>query len=110
MRLWLWALLLLLVAAPVRAQDLPQTHLKVVGGLGQTVQYKQFEAPFWSKELTAASNGRITAVRRRSHRCCKCSMQCIAPVYQHRRWWCIVVRDVAGRVPSLHFILSICKC
>ncbi|HWB49336.1 MAG TPA: TRAP transporter substrate-binding protein [Stellaceae bacterium] len=40
---------------------MPQTHLKVVGGLGQTVQYKQFEAPFWSKELSEASNGRVTA-------------------------------------------------
>jgi TRAP-type C4-dicarboxylate transport system substrate-binding protein len=59
-RFWLWALLLL-AAAPVRAQDLPQTHLKVVGGLGQTVQYKQFEAPFWSKELAEASHGRVTA-------------------------------------------------
>jgi TRAP-type C4-dicarboxylate transport system substrate-binding protein len=58
-RLWVFAWLLL--AAPGHAQDLPAVHLKVVGGLGQTVQYKNFEEPFWTKELAEASNGRITA-------------------------------------------------
>jgi TRAP-type C4-dicarboxylate transport system substrate-binding protein len=38
----------------------PAVHLKVVGGLGQTVQYKKFEEPFWTKKLAEASNGRIT--------------------------------------------------
>ena len=59
MRSWLLAVLLL--AAPGHAQDLPSVHLKVVGGLGQTVQYTKFEEPFWAKELAEASNGRVTA-------------------------------------------------
>jgi TRAP-type C4-dicarboxylate transport system substrate-binding protein len=53
--------LLLLTALPAQAQDLPTTHLKVVGGLGQTVQYKGFEEPFWSKEIAEVSHGRVTA-------------------------------------------------
>lgn len=60
MRFWAFALLLLAVV-PARAQDLPVIHLKVVGGLGQTIQYKNFEEPFWSKGLAAASHGRVTA-------------------------------------------------
>ena len=60
MRYWLLALLLL-AAVPARAQDLPSVHLKVVGGLGQTVQFKKYEEPFWDKELAAASHGRVTA-------------------------------------------------
>jgi TRAP-type C4-dicarboxylate transport system substrate-binding protein len=59
-RFWIFALLLLAVA-PARAQDLPAIHLKVVGGLGQTIQYKNFEEPFWSKTLAEASHGRVTA-------------------------------------------------
>jgi TRAP-type C4-dicarboxylate transport system substrate-binding protein len=59
-RFWFLALLLL-VALPARGQDLPSIHLKVVGGLGQTIQFKKFEEPFWSKELAARSNGRVTA-------------------------------------------------
>ena len=62
MRLWIMALLLLLAAIPARAQEeLPTVHLKVVGGLGQTVQYKNFEKPFWEKQLAEASHGRVTA-------------------------------------------------
>jgi TRAP-type C4-dicarboxylate transport system substrate-binding protein len=53
--------LLLLIAVPARSQELPSIHLKVVGGLGQTSQFKNFEEPFWSKELAARSGGRITA-------------------------------------------------
>jgi TRAP-type C4-dicarboxylate transport system substrate-binding protein len=57
---WLAALLVLL-ALSARAEELPAIHLKVVGGLGETVQFKQFEEPFWSKEVPAQSGGRITA-------------------------------------------------
>jgi TRAP-type C4-dicarboxylate transport system substrate-binding protein len=53
--------LLLLAAVPGRAQDLPSIHLKVVGGLGQTIQYKNYEEPFWDKELAEASYGHVTA-------------------------------------------------
>jgi TRAP-type C4-dicarboxylate transport system substrate-binding protein len=59
-RFWFLALLLL-AALPARGEDLPSIHLKVVGGLGQTVQFKDFEEPFWNKELAARSNGRVTA-------------------------------------------------
>jgi TRAP-type C4-dicarboxylate transport system substrate-binding protein len=56
-----WLLALLFLAGSAHAQDLPSVHLKVIGGLRQTVQYKKFEEPFWTKELAEASNGRITA-------------------------------------------------
>jgi TRAP-type C4-dicarboxylate transport system substrate-binding protein len=59
-RFWLLALLLL-AAIPARAQDLPSIHLKVVGGLGQTIEYKNVEEPFWDKQLAEASQGRVTA-------------------------------------------------
>ncbi|HYM72531.1 MAG TPA: TRAP transporter substrate-binding protein [Stellaceae bacterium] len=63
---WLFALLFLialpvLIALPARADELPSLHLKVVGGLGQTIQFKNFEEPFWSKQLAERSGGRITA-------------------------------------------------
>jgi TRAP-type C4-dicarboxylate transport system substrate-binding protein len=48
----------LLTPAPA---DLPTIHLKVAGGLGQTDQFKEFEEPFWTKQLAAASGGKITA-------------------------------------------------
>ncbi len=50
-----------MVALPARSQELPSVHLKVVGGLGQTIQFKNFEEPFWSKQLAERSGGRITA-------------------------------------------------
>ena len=60
MRYWLLAFILL-VALPARSQELPSLHLKVVGGLGQTIQFRNFEEPFWNKELAEHSGGRITA-------------------------------------------------
>jgi len=51
----------LLCALPAYGQELPVTHLKVVGGLGETIQFKKFEEPFWTKELAAHSDGRVTA-------------------------------------------------
>jgi TRAP-type C4-dicarboxylate transport system substrate-binding protein len=53
--------LLLLVAPPARSQELPSLHLKVVGGLGQTIQFRNFEEPFWNKQLAERSGGKITA-------------------------------------------------
>jgi TRAP-type C4-dicarboxylate transport system substrate-binding protein len=43
------------------AQELPKTHLKVVGAWGNLLQYKEFEKPFWTEELAKKSNGAITA-------------------------------------------------
>jgi TRAP-type C4-dicarboxylate transport system substrate-binding protein len=59
-RYWLLALLLL-AGVPAQGQELPSLHLKVVGGLGATIQFKNFEEPFWSKELAEKSGGKITA-------------------------------------------------
>ncbi len=61
MRWWAVALLSLVAALPASAEELPNIHLKVVGGLGATVQYRNYEEPFWSKELAEHSNGRVTA-------------------------------------------------
>jgi TRAP-type C4-dicarboxylate transport system substrate-binding protein len=55
------AALLALIALPAWAADLPTIHLKVAGGLGQTDQFKEFEEPFWTRQLSAASGGKITA-------------------------------------------------
>lgn len=60
MRYWLLSLFLL-IALPASGQELPDVHLKVVGGLGQTIQFKNFEEPFWSKQLAERSHGHITA-------------------------------------------------
>ncbi|HEV2185580.1 MAG TPA: TRAP transporter substrate-binding protein [Stellaceae bacterium] len=60
MRYWLLTLLLLM-ALPASGQELPDIHLKVVGGLGQTIQFKNYEEPFWSKQLAERSSGHITA-------------------------------------------------
>ena len=60
MRYWLFTLLLLM-ALPASGQELPDIHLKVVGGLGQTIQFKSYEEPFWSKQLAERSHGHITA-------------------------------------------------
>jgi TRAP-type C4-dicarboxylate transport system substrate-binding protein len=59
-RYWLLALLLL-AGVSAQGQELPPLHLKVVGGLGATIQFKNFEEPFWSKELAEKSGGKITA-------------------------------------------------
>lgn len=54
-------ILSLLVAGTASAQELPKTHLKVVGAWGNLSQYKNFEQPFWTKEITEKSKGAITA-------------------------------------------------
>src|SRR5665213_2309431 len=59
-RYWVFALCLL-AGFPARGQELPSVHLKVVGGLGATVQFKNYEEPFWSKQLAERSGGKITA-------------------------------------------------
>lgn len=47
--------------APVIAQDLPKTHLKVVGSISSLAPYRDFEVPFWTKTLAEKSKGAITA-------------------------------------------------
>ncbi|WP_445504666.1 TRAP transporter substrate-binding protein [Microvirga sp. G4-2] len=55
------SILSLFVAGAASAQELPKTHLKVVGAWGNLSQYKNFEQPFWTKEITDKSKGAITA-------------------------------------------------
>lgn len=52
-----------LVAAGASAQTapLPKTHLRVVGSISSLPQYKDFEVPFWTKQLAERSNGAVTA-------------------------------------------------
>lgn len=49
------------VIGSAAAQDLPRTHLKVVGAWGNLSQYKNFEQPFWTREIPEKSKGAITA-------------------------------------------------
>lgn len=49
------------LAGAASAQDLPKMHLKVVGAWGNLTQYKNFEQPFWSKQIPGDSKGAITA-------------------------------------------------
>jgi len=50
-----------LIGAAFAKADLPRTHLKVVGAWGMLTQYKNFEQPFWTKEIPERSRGAITA-------------------------------------------------
>ncbi|MEZ0172291.1 TRAP transporter substrate-binding protein [Microvirga sp. TS319] len=43
------------------AQDLPKTHLRIVGGLSNLTAYNDFEKPFWTKTIPERSNGQVTA-------------------------------------------------
>src|SRR5579859_1190593 len=55
-------MLALLQLLPVaRAAELPVIHLTVMGSLGGTAQFRDVEEPFWTQQLAADSNGRITA-------------------------------------------------
>jgi TRAP-type C4-dicarboxylate transport system substrate-binding protein len=48
-------------AAGALAQDLPKTSLKVVGAWGNLSQFKNYEQPFWTKDISEKSKGAITA-------------------------------------------------
>lgn len=51
----------LAVMGAASAQELAQTHLKVMGGASFNAQYRDFEQPFWVKEIPERSGGKITA-------------------------------------------------
>lgn len=53
--------LFLVVPALAIAQDLPKTQLKVVGSISSLAPYRDFEVPFWTKQLSEKSKGAITA-------------------------------------------------
>lgn len=44
-----------------QAQELPKTQLKVVGAWGNLSQYRNFEVPFWTKEIAERSGGAVSA-------------------------------------------------
>src|SRR5690349_16163071 len=50
-----------LLAGAVHAQDLPKTHLKIVGGLSNLTAYNDYEKPFWTKTIPEQSKGQVTA-------------------------------------------------
>ena len=43
------------------SQALPKTHLRVVGSISSLTQYKDYEIPFWTKQLSDKSGGAVTA-------------------------------------------------
>jgi TRAP-type C4-dicarboxylate transport system substrate-binding protein len=61
MKTWLATIVLCAAAAPALAQTLPKTHLRVVGSISSLPQYKDFEVPFWTKQLADKSGGAVTA-------------------------------------------------
>lgn len=48
-------------ASSAWAQALPKTHLRVVGSISSLTQYKDYEIPFWTKQLAEKSGGAVTA-------------------------------------------------
>ncbi len=50
-----------LLTGAVHAQELPKTHVKVVGGLSNLSPYNDYEKPFWTKTIPELSKGRVTA-------------------------------------------------
>lgn len=65
MRSWIGGLLagcaIAALVGGAAAQELPKTSLKVVGAWGNLSQYKNFEQPFWTKEIAEKSKGAVTA-------------------------------------------------
>ena len=52
---------LLVTSGAALAQDLPKTHLKIIGGLSNLTAYNDFEKPFWTKTIPELSKGQVTA-------------------------------------------------
>jgi len=50
-----------LLTGAVSAQDLPKTHLKIVGGLSNLTAYNDYEKPFWTKTVPELSKGQVSA-------------------------------------------------
>jgi len=60
-RLMLAALATMVTAGIATAQELPKTHVKVVGYLSNVPAYLEFEKPFWTKTIPELSKGQVTA-------------------------------------------------
>lgn len=50
-----------LLALPAIAQDMPATEFNVVGSIGGLSMYTNQELPFWSEQVPADTDGKITA-------------------------------------------------
>ena len=55
------ALASVLAAGPVAAEELPKTHVQVVGNLSFDPSTVSFEKPFWTKTIPELSKGQVTA-------------------------------------------------
>jgi len=51
----------LVVSGAAQSQTSPKVNFQVVGNLGITTQFQEMERPFWTKGITDATNGAITA-------------------------------------------------
>src|SRR3546814_9215248 len=51
----------LIAIGTVGAETLPKTQLNVIGTWSNLPQYKNFEQPFWTKEIPEKSGGAVTA-------------------------------------------------
>jgi TRAP-type C4-dicarboxylate transport system substrate-binding protein len=50
-----------LALGAAQAEELPETHVKVAGGLSNLTAYTEYEQPFWAKTIPEKSAGRVTA-------------------------------------------------
>jgi len=55
------ALTTVMLSGVAGAQDLPKTHLKIVGGLSNLTAYNDYERPFWTQTVPELSKGQVTA-------------------------------------------------
>jgi TRAP-type C4-dicarboxylate transport system substrate-binding protein len=60
-RKWALSVAALCLAGVGAAQAQTKHTLQVVGNLGITTQYKELEAPFWTKDIPAATKGAVSA-------------------------------------------------
>jgi TRAP-type C4-dicarboxylate transport system substrate-binding protein len=51
----------LLGVSATMAEEMPETNLSVIGAIGIHPQYLQYEKPFWTDQIKADSNGKVTA-------------------------------------------------
>lgn len=58
---WAWGAAALVLGFAGAAHAQSPVNLQVVGNLGITTQYKELEAPFWTKDIPAATGGKLTA-------------------------------------------------
>lgn len=50
-----------LISGTALAEELPKTHLRIIGGLSNLSAYNDYEKPFWSTAIPERSNGQVSA-------------------------------------------------